>query len=122
MEGLRLSDDMGNKWHLGLDSPRQLEKVVHQAVRRWRAARVAWAAFEEEFVRWIPTPAGVSVLMLRTDVVPLLHLIGNTISAKGAAVRAAGEEWQYAHAIMLRSAAVGGQWTQCRLRTMLQKG
>ena len=59
-------------------------------------------------VGWVPSPAGVNVMLLKQDVVPLLHLIGNTVAAKGAAVRAPGAKWQYAHAIMLRSAAVGG--------------
>ena len=95
--------------------------MAHQSVRRWRAAKAARAPFGQEYVKYVRAPSRVLVTLLKTNVVPLLHLVGNTIAAKGAAVKALEVEWNYPHAIMLRSASVGEQWAQCRLCMMLKK-
>ena len=87
----RFTEDLGQEYALNTMSPAALRNVVVESVRRWQVRRVAWVFLQQGLAD------GVCLK-------PLFHLL-----------RADEEGWGPSERGQLRSAVVGGQWTQERL-------
>jgi len=91
-----VTNDLGQDIDFVLDSPAFVKDAVNQAVRRWRARRT------EEAMPFLRQGRGGFGL----HIMPIYHLLN----------RKSSSSWTYKHKGALRSAFIGRQWPQVRLK------
>ena len=98
-----VADDQGNEFFLDRDPPALVKEAVVESVRRWQMRRVA-AIFPEIDSPPLPTTHRPLPTNHSFRLAPLQYLL-----------RRSSDDWGPAEQSQLRSAIVGGQWTQLRL-------